>query len=77
MAFYTITKGELSCLRSALEEDDAETRKDALDIVNAILEKNVTVEITAEQMYHDPMEDELTAEELLMLHSGPEVSFDD
>ena len=66
--FLTITKGELSCIRSALEEHDPETRADALTIVNAIIDRNVTVDITSEdQMFHDPMDDALSEEEILDL----------
>ena len=67
--FHTITRGELSVVRSALEEGDAETRRDALEIINGIIEKNVKVDITEGQMYKNPMEDELSAEELIALHA--------
>ena len=63
----TITKGELSVIRSALEEGESETRRDALEIVNGILEKNVTVNITDDDMYQDPMNPNYTEEELAIL----------
>ncbi len=69
---YTITKGELWTLREALEKEDTETVSDALSIVNSILDKNVTIEITEEQMYKDPTE-ELTDDEQASLLTDEEL----
>lgn len=62
---YTITKGELWTLRDALEKDDPEVVGDALHIVNSILDKNVTIEVTEEQMYKDPADELQTTASLL------------
>lgn len=66
---YTITKGELSVVREALEEADEEQVRDALHIVNSIFEKNVDIVITEDQMYKNPEDEELeiTADELASL----------
>ena len=67
MSVLTITKGELSVVRSALEEGDADTRRDALEIINGIIEKNVSITITEEMMYKDPMDEELTEEQVKVM----------
>jgi hypothetical protein len=70
--FHTITKGELSVVRSALEENDPDARRDALEIIEGIIEKNVRITITEEMMYKDPMDEELTEEQVkAMLASEP------
>ena len=75
---YTISKGELGVVRTALEEGDASDREDALGIVKAIYEKNVTITITEDQMYKDPLDAELTDEELAILaQADKEAGFDE
>lgn len=66
-----ITNGELSVIRTALEEGDAEDRKDALEIVNAIVNKNVKVFVTESRMYQAMVDGQLTEEELSALTAGP------
>lgn len=70
MSMLTISRGELSVVRTALEEGDADDRRDALEIINGIIEKNVTIDITEDQMYHDPMDDELSEEEVIALNAA-------
>lgn len=66
-----ITKGELSVIRSALEEGGTEERQDALEIVNAITDKNVKVFITEDRMFQASAEGDLTQDEINTLLTEP------
>lgn len=70
---YTISKGELWKVREALETKDPEDSADALGIVNSILDKNVTIEITEEQMLKEPTEEELTQEDVTVANLEKEL----
>ena len=59
----TVTKGELWLFRKALEEKDPGDVLESLEVIKAILVKNVQVVITEDGMYKDPLTDEPTKDE--------------
>jgi len=68
----SITKGEISVIRSALEEGAAEDRRDALEIVRAIEDKNVQVHVTEKGMYKPPLDETTVGADTLAVLSGDE-----
>jgi hypothetical protein len=73
---YTISKGELWKVREALETKDPEDSADALGIVNSILDKNVTIEITEDQMLNDNPEGETLSHEDMVARYAEEDNLD-